>query len=231
MTPENPMPVRVQKYLSQKGICSRREGESYIREGRLTINGRKVSLGDKAKSGDKIYLDGKSLDIPEAITRVVLAFNKPKGIETTLSTESTNKTLADIDFGVGRVFPIGRLDKESHGILLLTNDGALANEMMHPRFEKTKEYIVRLNKNILKKDVDRLEKGMLLGRKRTAPCNVETMPKNTIRMTLKEGKNRQIRRMCGSLGYEVLDLQRIRFGDIKLANMKLGTWEDVTDKF
>jgi len=231
MTPESKMPVRVQKYLSQKGICSRREGENYIREGRLTINGRKVSLGDKAKSGDKIFLDGKPLNIPEAITRVVLAFNKPKGVETTLSTESENKTLADIDFGVGRVFPIGRLDKESHGLLLLTNDGELANQMMHPRFEKTKEYIVRLHKNILKKDVDKLEAGLLIGRKKTAPCQVETMPKNIIRMTLKEGKNRQIRRMCGALGYEVLDLQRIRFGDIKLANLKLGAWEDVTKQF
>ena len=195
------------------------------------MNGRVVELGDKAVDGDKFYLDRKPLRIPEAVKRVVLAYNKPKGIETTLATDSENKTIADIDFGVGRVFPIGRLDKESHGLLLLTNDGELANEMMHPRFEKTKEYIVRLSKNIVKKDVDRLEKGMMIGKKRTAPCNVETMPKNTIRMTLKEGKNRQIRRMCGAMSYEVLDLQRIRFGDIKLASLKLGEWEDVTDKF
>jgi len=218
--------MRIQKYLSQKGICSRREAESYIREGRLKVNGKLATLGDRAKEGDQFMVDGLKLEIPETVERVVLAFNKPKGVETTLAQSRENKTLIDFDFGVGRVFPIGRLDKESHGLILLTNDGELANQMMHPRYEKTKEYIVRLHKEMTDKDAKKLEKGIKLGDKLTMPCEIEVLPNNTIKIILKEGRNRQIRRMCGALSYEVLDLQRIRFGTVELGELKVGEWRE-----
>ncbi len=220
MLGEHPDPVRLQKYLSQKGICSRRQAEDYIRAGRLSVNGQKSQLGDRVSPGDMIMLDDTVLDLPEEVPRVVLAFNKPKGVEVTLSPSAEgNKTLLDFDFGPQRVFPIGRLDKESHGLLLLTNDGELANQMMHPSFEKTKEYIVRLNKNIVQKDVATFESGLKINGKMTAPCQVETLPGNKVRIILKEGRNRQIRRMCGALGYEVLDLKRVRFGDVELGEL------------
>lgn len=226
MLGEHPAPVRLQKYLSQKGVCSRRQAEDYIRAGRLSVNGQKSRLGDRVTPGDMIMLDDVVLDLPAEVSRVVLAFNKPKGVEVTLSQSAEgNKTLLDFDFGPQRVFPIGRLDKDSHGLLLLTNDGDLGNKMMHPRFEKTKEYIVHLNKNIVQEDVTKFESGLKINRKMTAPCTVKTLPGNKIRITLKEGRNRQIRRMCGALNYEVLDLQRVRFGSVELGDLKVGEWK------
>lgn len=225
---EHPSPVRVQKFLSQKGICSRREAEGAIRQGRLKMNGKTVTLGDKAREGDSFTLDGRVLDIPTEVQHVVLAFNKPVGVETTLSVSPEgNQTLLDFEFGVGRVFPIGRLDKNSHGLLLLTNDGELANKMMHPRYEKTKEYLVVLNKTMTDTDAQKLMQGIKLGKKQTAPCKVELKPRNVVRITLHEGRNRQIRRMCGALGYEVLDLQRIQFGAVSLGDLKPGDWETI----
>jgi len=227
MLGEHPESVRLQKYLSQKGICSRREAENYIRAGRLKIENKVATLGDRIESGQSVYLDNQLVAVPEVVPRVVLAFNKPKGVEVTLSpSPEGNKTLLDFDFGPQRVFPIGRLDKESHGLLLLTNDGDLANEMMHPRFEKTKEYIIKLNKNIVHKDMEKLESGIHLGKKKTAPCKIKTLENNAICITLREGRNRQIRRMCGALGYEVLDLQRVRFGDVDLGDLKIGEWRN-----
>lgn len=230
MSPDlgHPSPVRVQKFLSQKGICSRREAEDCIRQGRLKINGKTATLGDKAIDGDILTLDGTQLAIPTEVQHVVLAFNKPMGVETTLSVSPEgNKTLLDFEFGVGRVFPIGRLDKNSHGLLLLTNDGELANQMMHPRYEKTKEYLVKLNKTMTDKDRQRLTQGIKLGKKQTAPCEIEQRSQNVIKITLHEGRNRQIRRMCGALGYEVLDLQRIQFGAVPLGDLKPGNWETI----
>jgi len=214
-------PIRVQKYLSQKGICSRRQAEAFIREGRLNVDGKKLTLGDRVIPGSLILLDGAPLDIPDEVEPVLLAFYKPRGVETTLKALEGSKTLADFDFG-GRVFPIGRLDKDSHGLLLLTNDGELANNLMHPRYEKEKEYLVQIHKPLDTDHLNQLGKGVVLDDKKTAPCQVEVLNDDTIAITLKEGRNRQIRRMCTSLGYEVTDLLRVRVGKVHLKDLKPG---------
>lgn len=213
--------VRIQKYLSQKGICSRRQAEKYIREGRLRVNGKKLMLGDRVEPGDFIKLDGHPLDILDEVEPILLAFYKPRGVESTLKVMPGKKTLADFDFG-GRVFPIGRLDKDSHGLLLLTNDGELANKLMHPRYEKEKEYLVQLHKKIEANDIQVFEQGIMLDEKKTAPCKVTSLDETTMAVILKEGRNRQIRRMCVSLGYEVVDLLRIRVGKVHLKDLKPG---------
>lgn len=214
-------PIRVQKYLSQKGICSRRQAEEHIRKGRLEVDGKKLTLGDRVLPGALILMDGIPLDIPDEVEPVLLAFYKPRGVETTLKAIEGSKTLADFDFG-GRVFPIGRLDKDSHGLLLLTNDGELANNLMHPRYEKEKEYLVQTHKPFEVSDLNALRGGMMLDEKKTAPCKADTVDENTIVITLKEGRNRQIRRMCVELGYEVTDLLRVRVGKVHLKDLKPG---------
>lgn len=213
--------IRVQKYLSQKGICSRRQAESYLRAGRLKVEGLALTLGDRVDPGALILLDGQPIDIPEQIEPKLLAFYKPRGVESTLKAIEGSKTLADFDFGA-RVFPIGRLDKDSHGLLLLTNDGELANKLMHPRYEKEKEYLVQLHKPVDPKDLKTLEAGILLDDKKTSPCQADLINEVTIALTLKEGRNRQIRRMCVALGYEVVDLLRIRVGKVFLKDLKPG---------
>jgi pseudouridine synthase len=219
--------VRVQKYLSQKGICSRRQAEDYLRAGRLSVDGSVLSLGDKVLPGCPIALDGALLDIPETVEPVLLAFYKPRGVETTLKKIEGTKTLADFDFG-SRLFAIGRLDKDSHGLLLLTNDGELANKLMHPRYEKEKEYLVQLNKKIEQKDISQLSQGVTLDDgKSTMPCTIERLNDITIVLTLKEGRNRQIRRMCQALGYEVVDLLRVRVGAVQLKDLKPGQWRKI----
>ena len=223
--------VRVQKFLSQKGLFSRRQVEDFIRSGRLEINYQKASLGDRVSEEDIILLDGEVLSIPENVEKVVIAFYKPKGVETTLKKLEGKKTLADFDFRAGRVFPIGRLDKDSQGLLLLTNDGDLANRMMHPRYGKTKEYLVALDKNVDQEFCSKIEKGILIGRKKTAPCRCEIVDSSIVRIVLKEGRNRQIRRMCEVLGYEVVDLLRIRFGGVELGNLKPGKFRKISRKF
>lgn len=221
-------PIRVQKYLSQKGVCSRREAENWIRKGRLSVDGQVLTLGDRVLPGCPIMRDGQVLDIPEEVEPVLLAFYKPRGVETTLKKIEGQKTLADFDFG-SRLFPIGRLDKESHGLLLLTNDGELANQLMHPRYEKEKEYLVQLNKKIDQKDVDHLARGVQLEDGQvTKKCRVEVVNEETIALTLQEGRNRQIRRMCVSLGYEVVDLMRVRVGRVYLKDLKPGDWKPVS---
>lgn len=213
--------IRVQKYLSQKGICSRRQAEIYIREGRLSVDGTQLTLGDRVVPGALIFMDGAPMDIPEEVAPMLLAFYKPRGVESTLKAIDKTKTLADFDFG-GRVFPIGRLDKDSHGLLLLTNDGELANKLMHPRYEKEKEYLIQTDKKMEDKDVQALQEGIMLDEKKTAPCSVEVINEDTVAITLKEGRNRQIRRMCVALGYEVTDLLRIRVGKVHLKDLKPG---------
>lgn len=222
-------PIRVQKYLSQKGLFSRRQAEGLIRAGRLSVDGTVLTLGDRVSEGALIAMDGNLLDIPETVEPVLLGFYKPRGVETTLKPMEDTKTLADFDFG-SRLFPIGRLDKDSHGLLLLTNNGELANQLMHPKYEKEKEYLVQLNKKIDQKDAERWRSGVQLEAKKTSPCQVEIINDTTMAITLKEGRNRQIRRMCEALGYEVVDLLRVRVGKVHLKDLKPGEWKPVSFK-
>ncbi len=223
--------TRIQKYLSQKGLFSRRECERYIRSKRIAINGELAVLGDRVNDEDVIWLDGEALEIKKSIKKRVLAFYKPIGVESTLKANYESKTLADFDFK-GRVFPIGRLDKNSHGLLLLTNDGELSNRLMHPKYKKEKEYLVVVNKPITSIFLAQMSKGVFLRQKKftTSPCTIEKIEDHIFRIILTEGKNRQIRRMCEALGFKVKDLLRIRIGNCYLGELKVGKYRVLGEK-
>lgn len=221
--------VRLQKFLSQQGFFSRREAEEMIRKKRLTINGQLATLGDKACMGDIICLDGNCLEFSKTIKKIVLAFYKPRGVESTWEKDSETRTLADYDFKQ-RVFNVGRLDKDSHGLLLLTNDGELANQLMHPKYKKEKEYLVVLNKEFDVNFLKKMSNGIVLSKhKTTKKCFVEKVEPKIFRIILTEGQNRQIRRMCESLDYKVLDLLRIRMGKVYLGDLKEGKYRYLSE--
>ncbi len=221
--------IRIQKFLSQKGVFSRRETEKLIREKRLKINGKIVKLGDRVLNNDIISIDNQPINIKKTIKRKVIAFYKPKGVESTLKPMLDIKTLADFDFGA-RVFPIGRLDKDSHGLLLLTNDGDLSNHLAHPRYQKEKEYLVVVDKDITKSFISNLEKGVVIEESKTKECKVEYIEPRIFKIILTEGKNRQIRKMCLTQGYTVKDLLRIRFGPCNLGELGEGRFRVMTEK-
>ncbi len=224
--------IRLQKFLSEQGICSRRKAEEWITAREILINGEVATLGDKVTGEELILIRGKKLEIKTNLKRVVLAFHKPKNVEVTLQKTEGAKTIADYDFGVGRVFPIGRLDKDSRGLLLLTNDGDLANKLMHPRYQKSKTYQVRVHQSFDKLFINRMRTGVMFSPgKKSSPCQVKSISEQVFEITLKEGANRQIRRMCSSLGYEVIDLFRTHFGPVALGNLKADKWIDVTEFF
>jgi len=219
--------MRVQKYLAHRGIASRRAIEKMIEEGKIAINGQHISLGAKIDGTETITIDGKRLPKEENSETVLIAFHKPKGIITSAVAEEGKKTLADFDFGETRVFPVGRLDKDSRGLLLMTNDGELANRLTHPSYEHEKEYLVTLQSNISDSGLKKLASGTIRisdsGEQKTAAkATVERKTGNMFTITLKEGRNRQIRKMCGALGLTIADLKRIRIANIKLADLTAG---------
>lgn len=225
--------IRLQKYLSSQGACSRRNAEDFMRQGRITIDGKVATLGDKVSGTEDIRIDNDPIKHQE-VEKVFLAWNKPIGVEVTLSAarDRTYKTLFDFDFGPHRVFPIGRLDKNSRGLLVLTNDGDLSNQLMHPRYQKEKEYIVTIRKGARQKKTlqevaENMAKGVVIDGKKTHPCVIEVQDHKTLRFVLKEGRNRQIRKMCEAMGIEVLDLLRIRFGGIELENIPEGRYKEI----
>lgn len=220
--------MRLQKYLSQQGVCSRREAEDLIKNGAVKVNGKKTTLGDKWNLGDVVSLHGKEVGGVKP-KQVFLAFHKPQGVETTLREIEEHKSLADFDFGALRVFAVGRLDKESRGLLLMTNDGDMANTLMHPKFGHEKEYIVTVNKKLREADLVAMRKGVQIETGMTHPCKVDQIFEKAFSIILTEGKKRQIRRMCKALGYNVLDLVRVRVENIKLGELKAGKWRHLTE--
>ena len=215
--------LRLQKYLSEQGFCSRRKAEELIRQKKILINGAFVTLGDKVSDTDVIVINGEKL-IPRKKPSIVLAFHKPKGVECTLSKRENTKTLVDFNFGKDRFFPIGRLDKDSRGLLLLTNDGDLCNRISHPRHEHDKEYLVTVDRKLTPECIYTLSHGVLLNEKKTKSCEVELIKSKVFRMVLQEGRNRQIRKMCESLEYKVTDLIRIRVKNIHLGELPAGKY-------
>ncbi len=226
--------TRVQKIMSEVGYCGRRKAEELISQGRVTVNGRKIKLGDKALYGkDIIAVDGEKLYMPRKKDYVYIMLNKPRGYVTTLSDELDRKCVTDLLEGLEtRVYPIGRLDKNSEGLLLLTNDGEFANSVMHPSKQITKTYRVTVRPDITEEQVIELSTGVVIDGKKTAPATVNVLTKEQNRvvmlMTIHEGRNRQIRKMCEALGLEVARLRRISEGPIKLGMLKPGTWRELT---
>lgn len=225
--------IRVQKLISQSGLCSRRKAEELIEKGEVTINGRVCSLGDKAGLNDVVAVSGKRIgSVPREKRYIML--NKPRGYITTMSDEQGRRIAADLLVGVEeRVVPVGRLDRNSEGLLLFTNDGEFANEITHPSKHVSKTYRVTIDGKVSEEQIMQLTAGVELDDgKVTLPCSVEVLaeePERTVlRITIKQGLNRQIRRMCAAVGLEVGRLRRTAIGGVKLGMLKTGEWRDLT---
>ncbi len=221
--------VRINKYLSQLGYCSRREADKLIDQGRILVNGKAPEMGTKVSPADEITVDGKSVSKKELKEpNVYLAFNKPVGIVCTTDTRVEKDNIIDFINYPKRIFPIGRLDKPSEGLIFLTNDGDIVNKILRARNNHEKEYIVSVNKPIDSDFIQKMSSGVPILDTVTRECEVEKIGKHTFRIVLTQGLNRQIRRMCEYLGYEVTALKRIRIMNIEL-DMPVGKWRDLTE--
>lgn len=220
--------MRLNKYLAKAGITSRRKADKLIEQGRIRINGKVVTvLGTKIKpKQDKVEVDGKTVK-PE--DKLYLMLNKPPGFLVTLDDPFNRPTIKKLlpDLGV-RVFPVGRLDLNSEGLLLLTNDGELAHHLMHPRYNIKKVYIVRIKGQIQSRDLKELSRGVHLDNQRISPDKVKLIKEESgtslLKVEIHEGKKREIRRMFQSIGYQVKSLKRIQFAGLKLGNLEKGKW-------
>ena len=228
------MEERLQKVLSAAGVCSRRTAEGYITAGRVTVNGLPAALGQRADpERDEIRLDGRPLGAKAP--PVYLMLNKPRGYVTTLSDEKGRKTVSDLVTGCGtRVWPVGRLDMDSEGLLILTDDGALTHQLLHPSHVVDKEYLVWVTGSV-NKAVPILSAPMTLDGERLAPAQVrrgrDSGGVHQLSVTIHQGKNRQVRRMCARAGLEVLRLKRVREGPLSLdRSLKAGQWRNLTDR-
>jgi 23S rRNA pseudouridine2605 synthase len=220
---------RLQKILSQAGIASRRASEQLMLEGRVTVNGAVVrELGTKADAAhDDIRVDGRRIRI--AARHLYLLLNKPRGYVTTRSDPEKRPTVIDLLKGVREyVYPVGRLDFDSEGLLLLTNDGELAERLTHPRHGVARVYEVRVLGAPDAHDLDRLGRGIVIDGRRTAPAEVRAVGRDTLLVTVHEGRNRQIRKMCDAIGHPVERLKRVAIGPIRDAALKLGQWRELT---
>ncbi len=227
-------PIRLQKFISQCGIASRRKAEELILGGHVKINGKTAILGDKVTAADKVFVKGKRVVMPKANHRYIM-LNKPRGFITTMSDDRGRKCVAELVQNVGeRVYPIGRLDKDSEGMLVLTNDGEFANKIMHPRNCVYKFYRVTVRPSIDEDQIVKLETGIELDGRKTAPAEVHVIHKEpgrvVLEMILHEGKNREIRRMCEAVGLEVARLKRTQIGGVKMGMLKQGDWRDLTEQ-
>lgn len=225
--------IRIQKLISDSGLCSRRKAEELISQGRVTVNGRPCSLGDKAGIRDLIAVDGKAIAEQPREKRYIM-LNKPRGYITTMSDEQGRKIAADLLDGVDeRVVPVGRLDRNSEGLLLFTNDGDFANRITHPSRHVSKTYRVTIDGKVSEEQLMQLATGVELDDgKVTLPCTVDVLveePNRTVlRIVIKQGLNRQIRRMCAAVGLNVGRLRRVAVGSVKLGMLKTGEWRDLT---
>lgn len=229
-------PIRLQKFIAQCGIASRRKAEELILQGRVKINGKTAILGDKVSDKDKVFVNGKRIVAPKSRYRYIM-LNKPRGFITTMNDERGRKCVAELVSNVGeRVYPIGRLDKDSEGMLVFTNDGEFANKVMHPRNSVYKIYRVTVRPSITEEQLIKLETGVEIDGKKTAPAIVHVLVQDkeqkrvVLEMILHEGKNREIRKMCEAVGLEVARLKRTQIGGVKMGMLKQGDWRDLTEK-
>lgn len=219
--------TRINKYLSEVGFCSRREADKLLEQGRITINGENPALGTKVTDADEICVDGINIKKTEE-KHVYIAFHKPVGIVCTTDTQREKNNIVDYINHPKRIFPIGRLDKPSEGLILLTSDGDIVNKILRARNNHEKEYIVRVDQPITPKFLEKMRNGVPILDTVTRKCEVEQLDTLQFRIVLTQGLNRQIRRMCEYLGYEVKKLKRVRIMNIKL-DLPMGKWRDLTD--
>jgi 23S rRNA pseudouridine2604 synthase len=218
--------LRINKFISESGITSRRGADKWIAEGRVTINGTLAELGSQAESGDDVRVDGKPIKVEQQ--NVYIALNKPIGITSTTEKHIKGNIVDFVNHPL-RIFHIGRLDKDSSGLILLTNDGDIVNEILRAENKHEKEYIVTVDKPLTASFIKDMSSGVEILDTKTLPCKVEQLTKYTFNITLMQGLNRQIRRMCSALGYEVRDLHRIRIMNIHLDGLAIGQWRDLTE--
>ena len=226
MRTSHQFPVRLNKYLSEVGFCSRREADKLIEQGRVTLNGIKPELGTKVQERDSVEVDGRTIS-KRTDKPVYLLFNKPIGIVCTTDIRVERDNIIDYINYPKRIFPIGRLDKPSEGLIFLTNDGDIVNKILRARNGHEKEYIVRVNRAVDERFIQKMSSGIPILDTVTKPCKVEKLGQNEFRIVLTQGLNRQIRRMCEFLDYRVTKLQRVRIMNIEL-DIPVGKWREFT---
>lgn len=227
MEQNNKNSINLNKYISSTGICSRREAEKLIIEGRVTINGKATQLGNRVSDGDLVKVDGKPLK--QRPKTLYIAFNKPIGIVCTTDTKERNNIIKYINHPK-RLFPIGRLDKPSEGLIFLTNDGDIVNKILRAGNNHEKEYVVTVDKKITDSFIQKMRNGIPILGTVTKKCLVEKLNNYTFKITLTQGLNRQIRRMCEYLEYEVKKLKRTRIMNVNLGKLKIGDWRELTSE-
>ena len=222
--------MRINKYIASCGICSRRKAEEYVLQGKVKVNEKLIKdlSTNIDEKNDKVYIDNKLIKLEN--TNVYIMLNKPKGYVTTNSEQFNRKSTSDLIYEDVRVFPIGRLDMYTEGLLLLTNDGEFANKMMHPKNEIKKVYEVNVDKKITDENIKKLQDGVDIGGYVTKPAKVEKIDEYNMKIIISEGKNRQVRKMCEAVSLKVKNLKRIQIGNLKLGNLKLGEYRILTPK-
>jgi 23S rRNA pseudouridine2604 synthase len=217
--------VRLNKYISETGVCSRREADKWIEQGRVTCNGAPAVLGTQVADGDDVRIDGNRIGAKKK--HIYIALNKPRGITCT-SESHVDRNIIEFVGHTERIFPIGRLDKDSEGLILLTNNGDIVNEVLRVENHHEKEYLVTVERAITDLSLSMMASGVRILGEMTRPCRVERVNQQTFRIVLTQGLNRQIRRMCSALGYQVRRLQRVRIMHIHLGQMGAGKWRNLT---
>ena len=221
------MATRINKYLSEVGYCSRRVADRLIEEGKVTINGKIPEMGAKVEEGDQVEIEGKKIEKSSTEKNIYLAFNKPLGIVCTTDRRIEKENIVDFIKYPSRIFPIGRLDKLSEGLIFLTNDGDIVNKILRARNNHEKEYIVSVNRTIDREFIQKMRNGVEILNTITKNCSVEKLGPKKFKIILTQGLNRQIRRMCQTLGYRVKSLKRVRIMNIKL-DVPTGKYREFT---
>ena len=227
--------IRLQKLISQSGVCSRRKAEELISQGRVKVNGRAAKIGDGATAKDVITVDGERITVSEKREKYYIMLNKPRGYVTTMSDELDRRCVTELLEGIpARVYPVGRLDRNSEGLLLFTNDGKFANDIMHPSRHISKTYRVTVRSSVSDEQLVALAEGVVIDGRKTLPANVSVLSqeqgRTVIQIVIREGRNRQIRKMCEAVNLEVARLKRTAIGPVKLGMLKPGTYRELTSE-
>ena len=217
--------LRINKYLSSIGYCSRREADRLLEQGKIQVDGHTALVGERVTKEQNITVNG--IPVGEKPREIVIAFNKPKGIVCTSSVKEKNNIVDYLHFPT-RIYPVGRLDKDSTGLILLTNDGELTDRILRGKNNHEKEYLVTVQKPLRPEIIRAMEQGVPILDTMTRPCQIIQIDSHTFRIILTQGLNRQIRRMCEYFGYKVITLKRVRVMNIHLGELKEGTWREIT---
>lgn len=220
-------PIRINRYLALQNICTRREADALIEKGKVSINGVPAVLGTMVQKGDRVEVAEKAV-AQKHDSYVYFAYNKPQGVVT--NPEKGHTSITQTLHIKEKVFPVGRLDKDSHGLIILTNDGRITDKLLNPKYDHEKEYLVTVDKTVSPEFLRRLAQGVFIERYKTQRCRTKKEGDKSFRLILNEGKKHQIRRMCSVLGYNVIDLQRVRVLNIELADLPKGRFEKLGGK-